>query len=161
MNTSPHPLALARCYFFTVRLCDPGSDLLVREISLLRDCVRLVRQTDPFAIEHAVILPNRVHMIWTLPPEDGDYGRRWKAIKTGFERNLPQPVKGVAGRSAVWQRRFWECPVRDAAEMAVYAEVIAQAPVEDGLVRRPGLWPYSSLWTARVRQARPALRRAG
>ena len=160
MTSRLHSLVSPRTYYFTVRLSDPGSDLLVAHIALLRDCVRLARQTDPFTIDHAVVLPNRLHMIWTLPEDDGDYGRRWTAIKRSFAQHVPVKLSGTSGNSAIWQRRYWECPVTTAAEMAHYVEAIAQAPVEDGLVRRPGLWPYSSLWTARVRASRQPLRAA-
>ena len=45
------------CYFFTVNLRDRSSDLLVREIDLLRATVRATRQRHPFHIDAWVVLP--------------------------------------------------------------------------------------------------------
>ena len=57
-------------YSFTLRLQDPTSDLLVSQIDLLRNATRLCMKRWPFEIAAAVILPNKLHMIWNLPPDD-------------------------------------------------------------------------------------------
>lgn len=44
-------------YFFTVRLQDPRSDLLVRRVDLLRACFAATKLRKPFQIDAAVILP--------------------------------------------------------------------------------------------------------
>lgn len=135
-------------YFFTVRLSDQTSDLLVRKVGLLRDAVRLTQQNHPFVIDAAVILPNRMHMIWTLPPGDPDYATRWHQIKTSFARHAV-PQVGLA-LPPIWQRRFWEVPVATPQEFQQYAEEIARAPVVEGLVDRPELWRFSSHWAGHV-----------
>lgn len=63
-------------YFFTVNLLDRGKGLLVEKIDLLRTVVREVRKNKPFHIDAWVVLPNHLHCIWTLPPEDVDYPLR-------------------------------------------------------------------------------------
>lgn len=136
-------------YFFTVRLRDPKSDLLVAHIDLLRQSFRSCRQQWPFEMGDSVILPNRMHMIWTLPAQDPDYGKRWKAIKTTFARHIPSPRhrsrESIEGRKqGIWQRRFWENPIRDVSDLRMYQQAIRNAPVEDGLVKQPEAWPYAS-----------------
>lgn len=148
MSKSCHSVAPGACYFFTVRLSDPTSDLLVRKMDLLRDTVRLTRQCHPFVIEAAVILPNRMHMIWAMPPGDDDYGLRWQMIKTTFARHAVD--KKGSTTPGIWQRRYWEHPIRDADDLAEYITAIQQAPVEDGLVKDCQHWPYSSLWAGRA-----------
>ena len=83
-----------RCYipggsfFFTVvterRAAILGDDL-TRD--LLRAACRDVRQLWTFRIDAMVILRDHVHAIWTLPPDDADYSKRWGAIKKHFTQS--------------------------------------------------------------------------
>ena len=54
-------------YFFTVNLADRRRVLLTDHIDLLRAAFRQVRARHPFTIEAAVVLPDHLHAIWTLP----------------------------------------------------------------------------------------------
>jgi putative transposase len=65
-------------------------------------------------------LPDHLHCIWTLPPNDTDFATRWRLIKTWFTKNWPEALRSVpdAARAAkheqaVWQHRYWEHLVRD------------------------------------------------
>ncbi|MEO1638531.1 MAG: transposase [Pseudomonadota bacterium] len=136
-------------YFFTVRLQDQGSDLLVRKIDLLRDATRLCRQRWPFEIAAAVVLPSKLHMIWELPADDADFSKRWRLIKSTFSRHSPLPDNVPAshrrrGEKGIWQRRFWEHLIRDEADMALHLHLIHSAPIHAGLAKDAGAWPYSS-----------------
>jgi putative transposase len=89
-------------WFFTVNLLERhGNDLLVREIALLRETVRRVRDRHPFHIDAWVVLPEHLHCVMTLPPGDSDFSRRWRLIKSGLSRALP----GTERRSTVRQAR--------------------------------------------------------
>lgn len=136
-----------KSFFFTVRLADQSSNLLVRHVDLLRNATTLTRHKWPFAIESAVILPNRLHMIWTLPMHDQDYGKRWKMIKTTFSSHLPEQIiqKARAKREWIWQRRYWEQEICSPEEMAEYLQLIKEAPVREELVKKAENWPHSSL----------------
>ena len=78
-------------------------------------------------------------MIWTLPSDDTAYGARWQMIKRTFVKHQPKKVKG-----GIWQRRYWECPVESQDSYAMYAKIIAEAPVAEGLVKNAADWPYGS-----------------
>lgn len=137
-------------YFFTVRLQDPHADLLITQIDLLRSATRLCMKRWPFDIAGAVVLPNKLHMIWTLPPGDADFSKRWRLIKSTFSRHAPEPdhvtpSQRRRGEKGIWQRRFWEHLIRDRADFDLHMHLIASAPVHAGLVVRAGDWPYSSL----------------
>ena len=137
-------------YFFTVRLQEQRSDLLVSHIDLLRDATRVCRKRWPFAIDAAVILPNKLHMIWTLPEGDHDFSKRWRMIKSGFSRHAPPPAHipeshRKRGEKGIWQRRFWEHLIRDEDDLAMHMHLIRSAPIHAGLVKRPSDWPYCSL----------------
>ena len=83
-------LVPAASWFFTVNLLERrGNDLLVRHVDVLRTAVRRVHQLHPFTINAWVVLPEHMHCVWTLPPDDSDYSLRWRLIKTFFCRALP------------------------------------------------------------------------
>ena len=106
-------------YFFTVNLAErQGNDLLVRHIDLLREAFRITRQTHPFVLEAAVILPDHLHCLWRLPPGDDDFPMRWRLIKARFSRMIPHgerisESRMRKGERGIWQRRYWEHAIRD------------------------------------------------
>src|SRR5438128_1479624 len=53
---------------------------------LLGNCLREEQQRRPFAVTAIVLLPDHLHTLWTLPPTDADFSRRWAAIKGNFTR---------------------------------------------------------------------------
>ncbi len=87
---SPQPCRWGS-YFFTVNLLDRRSNLLVAEIGALRDAVRTRGWTRPFHIDAWVVLPDHLHCLWTLPPDDADFPNRWRTIKALFSRRVAHP----------------------------------------------------------------------
>jgi putative transposase len=75
-------------FFFTVTLADRRSSALVENIVLLRRAFRTTRQERPFSIDAIVVLPDHLHVIMTLPPDDADFPGRWKRIKSFFTRHV-------------------------------------------------------------------------
>jgi putative transposase len=66
---------------------------LTEHISLLRVAFRCVRARHPFTVEAAVILPDHLHTIWTLPEQDADFAPRWRLIKKRLlTRSNPTPA---------------------------------------------------------------------
>lgn len=135
-------------YFFTVTLADRQSHLLTDRIELLREAIASVKQKHPFQIDAMVVLPEHLHALWTLPPDDCDYGNRWRSIKSAFVRALRQSGQQLApnlkGEHSVWQRRFWEHTIRDDADFARHADYIHWNPVKHSSVHRVADWPHSS-----------------
>jgi putative transposase len=135
-------------YFFTVTLADRSSNLLVDHISLLRSSFRAARRERPFTIDAIVILPEHLHAILTLPPDDADFSGRWRRIKGHFaSRLLDSPIKlarGSNGDLALWQRRFWEHTIRDEGDFARHVDYIHFNPVKHALVQWVRDWPHSS-----------------
>jgi putative transposase len=139
-------------YFFTLVthqrrpfLCHPPN------ISLLRETFRYVRAEHPFHIDAAVVLPDHLRCLWTLPDGDHDFSSRWRLIKSYFshgcdpEYRLPPSASRQKKREqAVWQRRFWEHQIRDEGDFIQHVEYIHYNPVKHGLVAAPQDWPYSS-----------------
>ncbi len=137
-------------WFFTVNLLErKNNDLLIREVDLLRETVRIVRQRHPFHIDAWVVLPEHMHAVWTLPPGDADFSKRWRLIKSGFSRALPlteyrSSVRKASGERGIWQRHFWEHLIRDEKDFERHVDYVHANPVKHGLVTQVRQWPYSS-----------------
>lgn len=122
-------------------------------VSRLRKAVADVKSEMPFEIVGAVILPEHMHFIWTLPPNDTAYSKRVGRLKVLFtqslrgRRQLPKNVSSSRRKhreSDVWQRRFWEHTISDEEDFEQHLDYIHYNPVKHGLVSCPHLWPYSS-----------------
>ena len=102
-------------FFFTVKLADPKSRLLVEHIDLLRAAYMDVQKQYPFETVAVCVLPNHIHAICTLPPDDADYSLRWRLIKTKFSTHFPRAENLSASKQrrherGIWQRRFTNTP---------------------------------------------------
>ena len=91
-------------YFFTVNLVERRSDLLVRHIDELRVTMKTVKDAHPFAILAMGVLPEHLHEIWRLPPDDADYPLRLSLIKAGFSLRLAKGEHIRASRQAKRER---------------------------------------------------------
>jgi putative transposase len=98
-------------FFFTLTLADRSADLLVRHIERLRAAYATARKRDPFETIAICVLPDHLHAIWALPPDDADFSRRWSLIKHKREKG-------------VWQRRYWEHAIRGDADLARHIDYI-------------------------------------
>ena len=122
-------------YFFTVNLRDRSSDLLVREIDLLRATVRATRQRHPFHIDAWVVLPEHMHCLWTLPEGHADFALRWKVIKFAFAKRLAKTetlsvTQRTRGERGIWQRRYWEHLIRDDLDYQRHFDYIHANPLK-------------------------------
>jgi putative transposase len=135
-------------FFFTATLADRTSSALTDRINALRAAVRLTRRQHPFAIDAAVILPDHLHVIMTLPPNDSDFSIRMSLVKRRFTAAVVGAADAIAGyensKYAVWQRRFWEHTIRNETDFERHADYIHFNPVKHGLVTRVRDWPHSS-----------------
>lgn len=153
MSKVKRPRIPGATIFFQVSLRNPASDLLIREINLLRFAVARTRKDWPVAVDAWTVLPNQMMCIWTLPEHDTDYSTRWRLIKSRFSRALPlgrQSTSHILRKErAIWQRRFWEHHIRNEAEFRLYMQRCYTFPADLGLVRDPAHWQYSSFFKAR------------
>ncbi|MBN1366965.1 MAG: transposase [Dehalococcoidales bacterium] len=120
-------------------------------INLLNECLESTSASHSFKIDAMVILPDHLHIIWTLPADDSDYSIRWKKIKAKFSRNYSgsrakvfSDSMAVKNEKGIWQRRFWEHTIRDQQDFNNHCDYIHYNPVKHGLVSSPVEWKYSS-----------------
>lgn len=135
-------------FFFTATLADRTSSALTDHISALRAAIRLTRRQHPFAVDAAVILPDHLHVILTLPPNDSDFSIRMSLIKRRFTTAVARTADAIArygnGEHALWQRRFCEHTIRNETDFERNADHVHFNPVKHGLVTRARDWPHSS-----------------
>ena len=156
-----------RCYvpggsfFFTV-VTERRAPILGTDAAhdMLRAAFRDCLDRWPFRVDALVMLPDHLHAIWTLPPDDADYSKRWGTIKKHFTQSwlaaggAAQPSSDSRvryRRRGVWQRRFWEHCLRDERDYARHFDYLHFNPVKHRLVDAPRAWPYSSFhrWVER------------
>ena len=136
-------------YFFTVALADRSTALLTEHIEAFRNAYRAAHRKRPFNTVAICVLPDHVHAIWELPPNDADFSTRWSQIKSGFSRQFPasatrSPSKLNKREKGIWQRRFWEHEIRDERDLQRHVDYIHYNPVKHGHVRQLADWPWSS-----------------
>ena len=136
-------------YFFTVNLADRSRRLLMENIDALRMGVAAVRVAHPFETVAWCVLPDHLHVVWTLPPGDDDFATRWMLIKAQFSRRIENSERLSASRRkhherCIWQRRYWEHLIRDERDLRNHIDYIHSNPVKHGWAQRPGEWRYSS-----------------
>src|SRR5262245_43113897 len=101
-------------YFFTV-VTHERRPFLTSELSrtCLREALESEQSKRPFEILAMVLLPDHLHTIWTLPPDDDNYSVRWAAVKESFTRAFLKRggEEGTISTSrskyrerAIWQR---------------------------------------------------------
>ncbi len=139
-------------YFFTI-VTENRQKILVGNttINVLREAFRRVMVKRPFRINAAVVMPDHLHCIWSLPSGDHDFSTRWRLIKTWFTKHCnitpvlaPNKARKRKGEQAIWQHRYWEHLLRDEQDFNRHVEYIHYNPVKHGYVRRPFDWEYSS-----------------
>ena len=142
-------------YFFTVNTYHRQpilTDVLIRQA--LREGIDKARQTLPFKIAAWVLLPDHLHCIWTLPPEDANFSARWAVVKRCVSKccaaqrigawDAPYTSRRIRKESGIWQRRFWEHMIRDEDDFKRHVDYIHWNPVKHGHVRKVSDWPYST-----------------
>ena len=59
-----------------------------------------VQKQYPFETVAVCMLPNHIHAIWTLPPDDADYSLRWRLIKTKFSAHFQERTVAALNEAA-------------------------------------------------------------
>lgn len=117
----------------------------------LRDAIQIVRRSMPFDIDGWVLLPDHMHCVWTLPPDEADFSQRWSQIKRRVSKDCGHVYKlrgsdaaERRGEATIWQRRFWEHRIRSDIDMQRHMDYLHYNPVKHGHVEQVSMWPYST-----------------
>ena len=72
------------------------------------------------------MLPDHLHTVWTLPPGDDDFPRRWQVLKGRFTSAVRQRgvllSRAAKGEYRLWQRRYWEHTFQDESDLQRHVE---------------------------------------
>lgn len=135
-------------FFFTVNLLDRRQSLLTENIVALRKAYAYVAKRHPIETIAICILPDHLHCIWRLPPDDVDYPLRWRLLKSQFSKLFPRSIDSRQGRRkgerGIWQRRYWEHRIRDEEDLSRHIDYIHWNPVKHEYTDDPDNWPYST-----------------
>ncbi len=141
-------------FFFTVvtyRRRPLFNDALA--VPLLGSVLRRCRMRWPFTINAIVLLPDHLHAIWSLPPGDSGYSKRWGWIKKEFTKRwlelggseqVVSTGREQQRRRGIWQPRFWEHALEDEEDFQAHFDYIHWNPVKHACVQFPFEWPHSS-----------------
>ncbi len=122
-------------------------------VALLGSIFRRCLMRWPFTVNAVVVLPDHLHAIWSLPPGDSEYSKRWGWSKKEFTKHWLQiggsesvisSARKRERRRGVWQPRFWEHTLEDEEDFERHFDYIHWNPVKHGYVRCPHDWPHSS-----------------
>ena len=137
-------------WFFTVNLAErKNNELLIDKIDELRNAFRYVKQRKSFHIDAIVIMPDHLHCIWTLPPDDGNFSVRWNMLKGRFSRVIDHGERISKSRQkrrerGIWQRRLWAHLIETQDDYNRHVDYIHWNPIKHGHVQNVIDWPYSS-----------------
>jgi putative transposase len=121
---------------------------------ILRRQIQACRAQWPFEIIAIVLMPDHLHTLWRLPPDDAAYPARIGWIKKEFTKAWlaeggPERSRTAAAikdrRRGVFQRRYWEHAIRSQTDLEHHLAYIHYNPVKHGLVHNATDWPWSSL----------------
>lgn len=141
-------------YFFTLKSENNArifADL--KSITWLKTAIEETQAELPFEILAEVILPDHLHMIWSLPSGDADYPTRWNKLKSVFTKQYlsedePEqsrsPSRVLNRRRGVWQRKYWEHTIKNESDFERHFDYIHWNPVKHGYAKSPRNWLHSS-----------------
>jgi putative transposase len=121
----------------TLRVESGQSELLVRHISLLRDCGVLSKRRWDFVIQAAAVLPAEMHLLCAFGGGHHDASGAIRLITSTFDRHVSDHC------ASVWSDT---CEVIEVSSRVAHLRrrFVEAAPVRAGLVSNVCDWPYSS-----------------
>jgi putative transposase len=127
----------------------------VRSRNLVIEILQEVRAKYAFSLVGYVIMPEHVHLLISespaVPPAKviqvfkQRVSRRMRGKKRVGTRQLSFPFPEAEGKlRRFWQRRYYDFNVYSRKKLLEKLEYMHANPVEEGLVRDPREWPWSS-----------------
>jgi putative transposase len=120
---------------------------------ILGRVMRAQCQQTPFQTVAVVLMPEHLHAIWTLPPNDDAYSARWQAVKAKFTSEWLKSAESEEDvspgyrdqrRRGIWQPRFMEHTIRDEENLNNHFDYVHYNPVKHGYAHSPRDWLWSS-----------------
>ena len=115
-----------------------------RNVNLLREILRNVKELHPFVMLGYVLLHDHFHLI-IQPTGDRNFSDIMHSVKSNFTREYKK-LLGLSSSESMkfWQKRFWDHVIRDDRDFENHLHYIHYNPVEHGYVNDPRNWQDSS-----------------
>jgi len=97
-----------------------------------------------YTLDTWVVMPNHVHVLATLCD-----GSTLGAVVKGWKARSSRLINRAIGRCGpLWKAGYFDRYTRDADHLQAVRAYIEANPIQAGLCRRKGQWPFSSAWDA-------------
>jgi putative transposase len=115
-----------------------------RNMDLLREILRHVRELHPFSMLGYIFLPDHFHMIMQ-PTGESNFSDIMHSLKPNFTREYKKQL-GLSSSQSMkfWQKRFWDHVIRDDKDFENHLHYIHFNPVKHGYIKDPRDWQDSS-----------------
>ena len=124
-----------------------------KDVDLLRETLRNVKELRPFSMLSYVFLPDHFHLLF-LPTGDSNFSQIMHSLKPNFTKAYKKRMN-ISGRMKFWQRRFYDHVIRDETDLKHHLDYIHYNPVKHRLVSRPEDWKHSSFLAWKQKGAYP------
>jgi putative transposase len=115
-----------------------------KNLNLLREILRNVKELHPFVMLGYVFLLDHFHMI-IQPTRESNFSDVMHSLKSNFTREYKKIIGLSTSQSLkFWQKRFWDHIIRDDRDFGNHLHYIHYNPVKHGLVKDPRNWQNSS-----------------
>ena len=128
-----------RFFFVTTNLSRCAATLTPAERDLILATLCRQRQRGDFFLFGFVVMPTHLHLLFA--PHNQNLIRIMRDLKskTGYEISRARPVPGP-----IWQSGYFDTIIRRVRNFWQKLEYIHRNPVEDGMVKNPEDWSWSS-----------------
>lgn len=113
-----------------------------KNVALLRETLRRVKDLYPFTMHAYVFLPDHFHLL-IFVPETTNISKLMQSWQRNFTVNYKK-AHGITESVHLWLRGFWDHVIRDAEDYERHFHYIHYNPVKHGYVRRAGEYSHSS-----------------
>ena len=113
----------------------------MNRLGRLRQAHDAVARSFAFHCHAMAVLPDRIHMLWSLTPDGRPLSKRLHAIEAAFNEILAARPSAPDGSRCVLRARA----VTSQRELRRRIDACHFAPVRHGLTRRPEDWTHSTV----------------
>lgn len=136
-------------FVFLTIITHNRNPILIKNIRLLREAFKKVKELYSYEIVACAILPEHIHLILALEKIE-NYPKVISAVKHYFSRNINIEPKELSEskikkrEKGIWHRRYFEHTIIDELDLNKHIDYIHYNPVKHGIVKNVKDWEYSS-----------------
>ncbi|MCB0106183.1 MAG: hypothetical protein KDE53_09745 [Caldilineaceae bacterium] len=123
-----------------------GNEMMMR---LMQAALDWARERGAYERIGYLFLPEQIQLLLS-PTATVALDRIMQRTRQRFQQEYHE-LLNMPGDTLLWQEEYRARRVHDVEELALYLDTMHMLPVQRGLVKEPGQWPYSSfvLWQGR------------